>query len=573
MKIITPEVNPKKEFLEISNDFSHPLEIFREAISNAFDAKATLIEIDVFVDRSTGIAELVIEIRDNGHGVSEAGLKNFFGLGYSSRLDYDSRGNKISGSIGEKGHGTKIYFNSRKIALESVSGGIKTSAYVDAPIQKLRSRSEEMPTVTYETEISDSKSFTHLIIHGYNNNQQSQFSQREIKDYIYWFTKFGSCEGELGIDAFKDVTIKLKALDYSSSEPETLRFGHIFPAQNCNLKDLKKIDAVSPLEYYVAKWVIPGESVIDFPDNKIDIVFYLEGDKAKREYNEMIHKKYSAWRSGEYNVESRYGLWLCKDFIPIERHNEWVSEKTEWTKYHAFVNSQDISLTANRSDAGNTSNQLIERIGDTVKAAFQRVIESSDEYSRYEEEFQKYKQYRSAKKEEEDFARRKKAALQKKAAKYTDILLLEPRQEGGVFSIVTQLLVIDPNLFGFKVIDYDTSLGYDLLVSKDNIHDLSKSSMYFVEMKYILKDDFNHSFKKLATIICWDTNIPNDYMLTDLTGEKRRMRITEKTGGHADYTKYMLISDTESHNIEVIVLRDYLKERLSLDFRPRGEVQ
>ena len=35
----------EREFLEIAEDFSNPCEIFREAISNAFDAGATELHI------------------------------------------------------------------------------------------------------------------------------------------------------------------------------------------------------------------------------------------------------------------------------------------------------------------------------------------------------------------------------------------------------------------------------------------------------------------------------------------------------------------------------------------------
>jgi hypothetical protein len=92
----------------------------------------------------------------------------------------------------------------------------------------------------------------------------------------------------------------------------------------------------------------------------------------------------------------------------------------------------------------------------------------------------------------------------------------------------------------------------------------------FAEIKYELQRDFNHSFKKLATVICWDTKLSNEDEVTDLSGAKRKMKITpankesEKT-----YTIYMLVSDTEPHNIEVFVLKDFLKEYLGLDFRPR----
>lgn len=42
---IEPTVNATQEFIEIANDFSNPLELGREALSNAYDAKATKIEI------------------------------------------------------------------------------------------------------------------------------------------------------------------------------------------------------------------------------------------------------------------------------------------------------------------------------------------------------------------------------------------------------------------------------------------------------------------------------------------------------------------------------------------------
>lgn len=43
--IINPKVDTTQEFIEIANDFSNPLDIVREAISNSFDAGAKLIEI------------------------------------------------------------------------------------------------------------------------------------------------------------------------------------------------------------------------------------------------------------------------------------------------------------------------------------------------------------------------------------------------------------------------------------------------------------------------------------------------------------------------------------------------
>ena len=46
---LEPTVFEVREFLEIAEDFSNPCEIFREAISNAFDAAATEIDISLSV--------------------------------------------------------------------------------------------------------------------------------------------------------------------------------------------------------------------------------------------------------------------------------------------------------------------------------------------------------------------------------------------------------------------------------------------------------------------------------------------------------------------------------------------
>ena len=569
MVTFKPEVNEASEFLEISSDFGDPREIIREAISNSFDAQATEIRISAVIDRSTGEDELVITISDNGEGMGEEELKFFFGLGFTNRLKLDELGRKVSDAIGEKGHGTKIYFNSKRIEVKTIKGAKCTSAFLENPKKNLRLGN--MPEVKYEVTNDESQHGTKIIIRGYNDNNQGGFSHEELKDYIYWFTRFGSFEKEVCIKKYENVFIRLSGLGWKDREGETLKFGHPFPEVNTDIRKLKTSDKVSPLDYYVAKWSFSNEPVIGIPGAHIDFVFFLEGDKAKRKYNKMIHEPWTTWRPGQYDVYNRYGLWLCKDYILIERRNFWVSEKTEWTKYHAFVNCKEFRLTANRGDLGNTPPHILDAVEKTVKEIFSTRIKPSPEFEKYQEELEKEQLYQSAQKEEKDFERRKKLTLQKKTMKLKDVELLEPRQESGVFSLVLQLLALEPGLFDFKVIDYDTSMGYDLLVTKDYALDLNKAGMRFAEIKYELKRDFNHSFGKLAAVICWDTKLSNDDEVFDLTGASRTMKITppDKKAENS-YTKYMLVSSTESHNIEVFVLKDFLRERLKLEFRPRS---
>jgi len=73
--------------------------------------------------------------------------------------------------------------------------------------------------------------------------------------------------------------------------------------------------------------------------------------------------------------------------------------------------------------------------------------------------------------------------------------------------------------------------------------------------------------------ICWDTKLANEDAVEDLTGAKRTVKITSpKSDSALGYTRYMLVSDTAGHNIEVIVLKEFLNEKLKLDFRSRTKV-
>jgi Histidine kinase-, DNA gyrase B-, and HSP90-like ATPase len=145
----TPQVNPHAEFLEICNDFTEPREIVREAVSNGFDAGARTIEITAYVDKSIGKPELVLRFSDDGHGMDTPGLKALFSLAVTTRMQKDERGFKASGAIGEKGHGTKIYFNSRKIEVQSIKDGVLIEAAMADPHQKLQRG--EMPVVEFSS--------------------------------------------------------------------------------------------------------------------------------------------------------------------------------------------------------------------------------------------------------------------------------------------------------------------------------------------------------------------------------------------------------------------------------------
>ena len=131
------------------------------------------------------------------------------------------------------------------------------------------------------------------------------------------------------------------------------------------------------------------------------------------------------------------------------------------------------------------------------------------------------------------------------------------------------MYALNPKLFNFQILDYDTRKGYDALVKVKYKPDFEKETIRFIEFKKHLEKEFSHSFARLAGIICWDCNLAAKEEVRDIRGEVRQLKIT-KQKSKPDYTKYMLISDTEEHNIEVYVLKYFLRERCNIVFGPRG---
>ena len=369
--LITPEVNGTQEFIEIANDFSNPLDLVREAISNAFDAESKNISVDFRVVEEYGERLLKIIIEDDGTGMDYCGLKSFFDLGNSLRRETKNE----TGAIGEKGHGTKVYFNSRKIEVISTKNGQMYHAVMNDPKKNLFNHIIPQVTVAKENATND-LSGTKIIIWGYNENRRDRFTHDQLKDYVLWFTKFGSVEKCFGIDKNKEAKLRLRGIDRETFEE--LNFGHIFPTESKNVDKLFDEHMVDAPKWYCKK-VIISKSLKNFPEIKFNAVFYIEGAKVKYRYNPMIrHPGYSA-PDGSYTMADRYGIWLCKDFIPVQRKNEWiVSKGSEFTKLHAFVNCQALRLTANRGSVENTPSEILHDLKAAVHDIYEEIVQSDD---------------------------------------------------------------------------------------------------------------------------------------------------------------------------------------------------
>jgi len=557
-----PEVDEAREFLEITRDFVDPRDAIREAISNSLDWDAHNVSVKVYEDRRRPDEELVLELTDDGVGLDENRLQAFFDLGRSMR------GDGAENRIGYKGHGTKTYFNSRQIEVWSDSAACSVYAIMGEPLRKLMA--DEVPEYEYDIEEKSNESTgTRIRIYGYNMNQNKRdFAHAVLRDYILWFSKFGSVEREVGIHNHDGKVLCLQGL--GQDDPEEIEFGHAFPVENDNIERLREETPGDWPKLFVKRWILKGQPIIDNPARSLDVVFYIEGDAAKRQYNPMIRVRGRTPEYGMYKVEDRYGLWICKDFIPIKRYNEWLGlGKRLETKFHAFVNCQDFRLTANRGDIGNTPPDLLRAIAATVLRLFEDDIIGSADYTDYEEAVELEEQYQTANQERQDFDRRRRLAVAKSVCQWEGLELLEPRQEMGVVALFNTVASLRPEVFPFRIVDYDSKRGYDALVTQRTVQDLGRDTIHFVEFKYVLANEFSHSFRHLAAIVCWDCRLGDGSEVVDIQNRRRQLRITRD----GDYTRYMLISATERHNIEVFVLKDYLRDRLNLEFRPRPSAE
>lgn len=555
---ITPKVNESAEFLEIASDFGDPMELFREALHNAYDWGATEFTILINVEEIFGQDKLVIELIDNGSGMDkDTIINNFWNLG-------DSKSKDNHKSIGEKGHGTKIYLRSDKVIVHTSNGEKSYESECEGAFAQLNAGKVHCPVVRESEE--EYAQGTSIRIEGYNNNQRAKLKQDIIKDYLYWFTVLGTVESEFDDRELRDFKVFLKALDVD--EPEELKLGHRFAEENKDINALFDEYGEAAADYYVKKFVYSNQSLESMPEVKYDVVIYYEGDEAKKKYNNMIRSKKNSV-TGAYKVSDRYGIWLCKDFVPIQRVNEWITSfgtgSNSFGLLHGFVNCQKLKLTANRGTIANTNQQII----DELKKAVQTIINQID-IDLYENDVLTLKQWKEEAKtlafEEAAFKKRKELVTKKQYFELNNRLFLTPRNEAELYGLFISLYTLHPEHFDFEPLDYDESAGIDLLARNKTTNKIADCEFWYVELKYQLgATEFNHSFSNIRYIVCWElaSKIKDGSILkTSVEGTSRFLKIIPKEEDKP--RKIYLDSNDASVKINVICLKEYITDVLKV---------
>ena len=589
-----PVVKEGHAFREISQDFSKPAEIFREAIANALDAYAKRIWLRVQVVNIKGREKVIIDLCDDGIGMSADSIKSFLNLSDSIKPDAPPLGMVKRRMTGYKGHGTKVYYNSDCVEILTAQANQQpVYCLVDDPMGSLsEGKPPEAQIDSFDSgklvekranwgfgELGENAGTT-IRITGYHGNTKKGLEHLLLGDYVRWFTRWASWEPKLRqltetdsdeVKDFGQCSLFLRGLGKPNDPDvdERIPFGHTFPAEDCtDIRKLRTKDESDPLKHYVRTWAFTGEALQGNPDKTIDFLFALEGEGARRQYNDMLRRQGKPRRAGDYTSEERYGLWLCRDHVPIQRFNSWVSERSEYTRIHAFVNCDALCLTANRGSVENTPQGLLEDIETTVRKIFKERIESHSDYAKFLDELLAIERSRQASKEAVDYKRRRKRLENKEEVKIKGVTFLSPATEMDLIALVSGVQALLPDILPFIVRDYDSHFGYDGLAARNKELKISETEHLFVEFKKELTAEFNHSFENLEAIVCWAARLRDGAEVADLAGNKGTYKITKDAA--TGKVNRIVVVPNRARNVVVYEFQEVLASR-GHKFKPVGE--
>lgn len=494
MKIYQPQVKDISLFKEIAQNIINPLEILREGISNAHDAQAKIISIIVYRNIC---GNFVIEIQDDGKGMSLKDIHRFFNLGDSSK--------SVVG-IGEKGLGTKTYFKSEKINLITQTKDNEAyRATMNKPWEYLCNN--YLPEYTVENiEIQPGKVGTSVFIEGYLiDNPEKYFNFQTIKDYILWFTAAGSFK-----TYFANYTELHKYINNMQIAPrifiednilgikeEIAGVHQFYPPQENPKEDFSEPIYKKSVNYcrhfgpYHKATNINGEYV------SFEIYGTISGVNCRR--------KIAKLRQGE-SLKSRFGMYLAKDFIPFTKKINLISD-SNFHHYHLLVNSQAFELTADRNNISNQDDPKVKWVFREVKKIiYDDIMPLANEGY-----------FKLRKNEETEYLiREKHRKLIERLELFNKIdnlaineipIIKKPDNESQVVLLFAIMLTNEKTK---KLIKYINKIGhYSHESTTDMICIDYNNTMVLVEVEYKLSSLFKHEhpYETFDYVVCWSVDL------------------------------------------------------------------
>jgi len=603
---IEAEIDIGYETYQIIRDFDNPIQIFREAFQNSADEEATEVYCRVSAEKKLGGEDLTIDIWDNGLGLSEKTIPCFFGLAKSTKITPKMM---PTGKIGYKGHGTKIYFNSERIEIFSKpnKNEVGWGVILEDPIKQI----EDHGMYRYSKQI-DEKDFPFKLPPEYQTgfflrikNPRLFKTQHEryilthlyLRDYAKWYTVFGNIRN-LFDDTVPNVRLFLQGLnmDYfyknfnspAKIDPlpkfiekdsqifEELPMGHYFPPErkdDTSMKAyVKKIGSNKQYYDYYSREIYRNKEFLD-SGISFNFVLYTEGYETKRRYDVLLSRreKIDIDRNLQHTDGERYGLWACKGGVPIEKVDEWIVGGRgvgAYTYMHAFIDCDAFELTANRGSVKNTDLEILDQTRAKITEIMNSTkVETAIKEREYWESFEKTQ--RSIQEDSNELKERHKSSQKKKYIEFPNKEeLFEPTltktgySESETLMLLVKLLSQYPDLFKWKILDYNTTKGIDFVVEMGG-------SPKYIELKGTLRKKINHSFRNIYKFVCYEISLTENDVVEDIEPLIARLRIKKDDNfesfdekfNNKKYTSYKLEPDSAvAQSMEIVVLKEILTD-------------
>lgn len=537
---IRPRVNEAREFLEIAKDFKEAQEIIREALSNSWDAGASkaTIKFSLFPIPGTKKKKIMVEIVDDGEGMSTVPRENgkpseiesFFNLGDSY---------KPNGSIGSKGHGTKIYYKSYGIELDSWKSGKRVHAETEAPPWESLQHGI-VPTYRYEESADTAGKGTRIVVDGFQAKQSDFASLDQLVPYLQWYTVLGSFGQYFSSPRRMDVAIK----PIESQLPVTLQYGFAFPDEQPDLG--KGTDSI-------CKLFGPTKVACGVTEDGREVVVEIVGAVLGENHRSIVPHTYS-----------HMGLWLCKDYIRVERDNRILEDVFKGQYYYRslliFANCQQFDLTANRNNVRTGQEEYdlaiqgIKRFCENVWTdpfvrAFFDAKKDADR-SKEEEERERQKAEREAnwQRTRKERVNRYKGRPNLPTSILKGALIKEPQNEAETTLLLQAMISSGFPGIDFLIGEHNATNGVDLIIEQT---DKDMPTLKWAELVRSLDRlyQWSHPPEGYHCVICYELgNVKEVQTFQD--GQEARL-VAKKTKG-----RYSLLVGSES--IDIYVLRDML---------------
>lgn len=594
-------INKGYELYQIITDFGEPLEIFREAFQNAIDENASEVYCNVFQKEKLGSETLFIDIWNNGNGLPKEKINCFFDLANSTKTDDNYV--QMKGKLGYKGHGAKIFFNASKVIIESKGSGYHYAVESENPVQQISDKN-----TFYYSDFKNPKEFetgfpatwekgflVRIVGHLHFRTQHTLYklNHSHIRDYIKWFTVFGTIRTLFDTELLdKNISLYLRGLDFDdfksrfntfeqidpvpqfvvidNNEYEKLTLGHYFPPNRSTDTSMKQYanqlsTRYQYYEYYSKK--IFDERVSCSNGMQFHLVINAEGYETKRRYDVLLTRRGKSRTEISHTDSERFGIWACKGGVPVQKIDNWIEgTKGTFSYIQAFIDCDDFNLTANRGSINNTD---IEKLT-IIKSKLNEIFDSSKIKNALNEraEYEKFENVLAS--IDEDEARLKERMKNSSNARQillpSGVILKEPTHlKTGYSESETLILLINlihqyPQLFDFRLVDYNTGKGIDFVVD-------CNGTPKYIELKGTLTNVINHPFRHIYKFICYETKVRADDIVTDLEGISAIYKSIKNDKFHSfddnfknkHYDSHKLEPNTASvQSMEVICLKELI---------------